>query len=297
MSNSYVPVTIDPLGPETSFTGELTRASAGGAEFTTLRSSGQRVRRTRQHIAQSSAEVLYVGICLSGTGRIAQDGRVAELRPGEMVFVDSRRPNWWESDGVHEQIVIQVPTQELAERGGWVESSTPAAITMTPDSAAGPVIEFFRNVTTLQRTAPAQAAELAAHSMPLLASTLALTSGQLPGELGERAHARLRVRDVLRRRCGDPTLTVDDIARECLLSRRALYRLFEDGEPGVMERLWSIRVERAKSLFAAYPDRTVAAVAAESGFATERQFYRAFRAKTGITPGEHRARLHQIPAG
>lgn len=39
----------------------------------------------------SSVEVLYVGICLSGSGRITQGSRMAELRPGEIVFVDGRR--------------------------------------------------------------------------------------------------------------------------------------------------------------------------------------------------------------
>ncbi len=297
MSNAYVPVSIEPVGQGSAFRGQLTRGAFDGVDFTTLRSSGQRVRRTGKLIARSNIEVLYVGICISGSGRIAQDGRIAEIRPGDMVFVDSRRPNWWESDGLHEQIVVQVPTRVLAERGGWTDPVTPAALTVPAGSAAGVVTEFVRNLTSLQRTRPAQAAALAAHLVPLVASALALTAGGLPGELGARALARQQVLALLRRRCADPMLTVDEIARAAMMSRRALYRLFDSDEPSVMARLWMLRVERARCLLAADPQRPCATVAAQSGFASERQFYRVFRAKTGMTPSEFRARAHPAAAG
>ncbi|MFD4354858.1 hypothetical protein ACFWPX_20045 [Nocardia sp. NPDC058518] len=60
MSNTYVPVTIEPIGPELSFRGQLTQGS-----------------------------------------------RMAELRPDEMVFVDSGRLNRWESDGPHERASLR----------------------------------------------------------------------------------------------------------------------------------------------------------------------------------------------
>ncbi|MEU3010732.1 hypothetical protein [Nocardia asteroides] len=94
MSNAYVPVAVEPLPGTAAFRGSITRGALDGIEFTTLRTSGQRVLRTERLIARSSVEMLYVGICLAGSGRIHQDDRLAELRPGEMVFVDSRRPNW-----------------------------------------------------------------------------------------------------------------------------------------------------------------------------------------------------------
>ncbi|MFD3507600.1 helix-turn-helix domain-containing protein [Nocardia sp. NPDC058666] len=291
MTNAYVPVAIEPLGQTGPFRGELTHDTFDGVEFSTLYSSGQRVRRTPRLIARSNIEVLYVGICVSGSGRVRQDGRLAELRRGDMVFVDSRRPNWWESDGLHEQIVVQVPVSILADRGGWTQPLTPSAITVKADSAAAVVTDFLRNIASLQAGHPAQAAELAAHSVPLLASALALTAGQLPGELGMHALSRRRVLAFMQQRCIDPTLTVDDIARACLLSRRALYRLFDGSDVGVMARLWSFRVERAKTLLLADPQRPGATIAGLAGFANERQFYRVFRTTTGVTPGEFRGRV------
>ncbi|MFD4427839.1 AraC family transcriptional regulator [Nocardia sp. NPDC058497] len=288
MSNAYVPVAVEPPTGMRRFRGTLTYGAVDGVEFTILRSTGQRVKRTERLISRSGAEMVYAGICLAGTGRIQQDGRLAELRQGEMVFVDSRRPNWWESDGHFEQIVVQVPVPVLAERGGWSEPGTPAALTVTSASAASVVTEYLRNVTTLQRTHPEQAAELAGHSIGLIASAMALTAGQLPGELGAKPLARQRVLGFMRRRCGDPALTVDDIARGCQLSRSALYRVFGGDDIGVQARLWRMRVEQAKRLLLADRSRSLTVVAAQAGFASERQFFRVFRASTGMTPGEFR---------
>lgn len=50
------------------------------------------------------------------------------------------------------------------------------------------------------------------------------------------------------------------------------------------------RVEQAKQLLARYPDKKMSAVSVESGFATESSFFRIFKAATGITPNEWRAR-------
>lgn len=288
MSNAYVPVAIEPL-PESSagFTGMITHSAVDDIQFTLLRSSGQRVLRTERLISRSSDEVLYVGICTGGSGRIQQDGRLAELlHPGEMVFVDSRRPNWWESDGDHEQLIIQVPIAAL-ERGGWAQPTTPAALTVTPDSAAGLVAEYLRDVARAQETDPVAAARLGAHVLPLLTSALTMTAGELPNPENGKTLARLQALTVMRRRCHDPELTVDDIAAECLLSRSGLYRLFDCG-PGVLARLWTMRVERAKALLGADLTRAMSAIAAASGFRTERQFYRVFRDNTGTTPAQWR---------
>ncbi|MEV0061799.1 helix-turn-helix domain-containing protein [Nocardia sp. NPDC050718] len=295
MSNAYVPVAVEPLPGMRSFRGTLTYGAVDGVEFSTLRSSGQRVTRTERLIARSSAEMLYVGICLSGAGRVRQDDRLAELRPGDMVFVDSRRPNWWESDGLFEQIVIQVPIPVLSERGGWTEPTTPAALTIAANSSAAVVTEYLRGVTALQSTHPAQAAQLAGHSIPLVASALAMAAGRLPGTAGAEALARQRVLAFMRHRCGDPALTVDDIARGCQLSRRALYRVFGSADGGVRARLSRMRIERAKALLRADPARPFGAVAAAAGFASERHFYRVFRVATGMTPGEFREKLQATP--
>ncbi|WP_446224363.1 AraC-like ligand-binding domain-containing protein [Nocardia sp. IBHARD005] len=291
MSSAYVPTAVEPLPQQTAFRGELVARAYGDIDFTSLRASGQRMSRTQRMIARSNDEALYATICVAGGGRVGQDDRLAELRPGDMVFLDSRRPSWSESYGEYEQIVVQIPVSALAERGGWTNSLTPTAVTIEPGSAAGIVADYLRKIVALPSSHPEQAAELAIHTVPMVVSAMALTAGELPVGPGAQVLAREQVLAFMSSRCGDPALTVDDIARGCLLSRRALYRLFDGDCTGVMGRLWSMRVTRAEALFRADPTRSCAAIAAQAGFSTERQFYRVFRAQTGRTPGQFRDEL------
>ena len=46
------------------------------------------------------------------------------------------------------------------------------------------------------------------------------------------------------------------------------------------------RIEYAMQQFRQHPDGKIVAVGLESGFSTERSFYRAFKAVTGLTPSE-----------
>jgi transcriptional regulator GlxA family with amidase domain len=83
-------------------------------------------------------------------------------------------------------------------------------------------------------------------------------------------------------------VTVDDVARACLISRRTLYRLFDGTPGGVVSLLRKIRIEHAQALLRADTSLPLGSVALACGFAGERQFYRAFRQATGFTPGEFR---------
>ncbi|MEC3916067.1 helix-turn-helix transcriptional regulator [Nocardia sp. CDC160] len=160
---------------------------------------------------------------------------------------------------------------------------------MTRTSPAGLVSSFLLDLATLQNTAPEQAATLANSAVDLLVSAIALTAGRsIPGATAEALTMR-RVVEFLRRHCADPNLTVDGIAAGCGVSRRTLYRVLEQFEDGPATLLRRMRIERACQLLTARPDLPITAVAHASGFATERQFYRAFRLERGTTPAAYRS--------
>jgi transcriptional regulator GlxA family with amidase domain len=110
---------------------------------------------------------------------------------------------------------------------------------------------------------------LAAHGRGLMASALALSGGRSPMDRAGNSLARERVRAFLRARHSDAALTVDDIARACLSSRRTLYRLFEGVPGGVAQLLRQARVEHAKALLHADPGRPLESIAPACGFAGE----------------------------
>ncbi|TMR28373.1 helix-turn-helix transcriptional regulator [Actinomadura geliboluensis] len=105
-----------------------------------------------------------------------------------------------------------------------------------------------------------------------------------------QALARERVLDFLRRNLADPSLDAVRVAEACHVSRRTLYRML--GDEGVAAWLRRMRIEHAKAMLLHYPERPVGAVGLACGFDSESGFHRAFRAASGMTPGEYRQARH-----
>ncbi|MFJ2665114.1 helix-turn-helix domain-containing protein [Nocardia fluminea] len=287
LSESYVPLMVEP-GDGGTFHGRIERSSQPGFELSTVSAGGQRIRRTRRGIAKTEGEFLLVSILTEGSGLLHQDDRVALVRPGDMVFYDTSRPYHWDLDGQWSQVVVQTPLEVLRQQLGPGGFPLPTAVTVTADSAGGVVAGFFRDLARIQQSAPGHAAVLADNGVKLLASAVRLASGEIPSGQPAQALSREQVLSFMRTRCADPSLTIDDIARACLVSRRTLYRLFGDVEDGLSAVLRRMRVECARTLLTRDPGRATATVALASGFASERHFFRAFRLETGMTPGEFR---------
>ncbi|MFD3744549.1 helix-turn-helix domain-containing protein [Nocardia sp. NPDC058633] len=287
LSESYVPLMADP-GDGGAFHGRIERTSQPGFDLSTISSGAQRIRRTPRGIAKTDGEYLLVSIPTEGSGLLHQDDRVASVRPGDMVFYDTSRPYRWDLGGPWAQVVVQTPLEVLRRQLGSGFSALPTAVTVTADSAGGVVAGFFRDLARIQQSAPGHATVLAESGVKLLASAVRLASGEIPTGEPAQALSREQVLAFMRTRCADPSLTIDDIARACLVSRRTLYRLFGDVEDGLSAVLRRMRVECARTLLVRYPGRATATIAIASGFASERHFFRAFRSETGMTPGEFR---------
>ncbi|MVU83322.1 helix-turn-helix domain-containing protein [Nocardia sp. ET3-3] len=288
LTEAYVPLAVSPLRAG-AFQGWIALRAYDDMSLSTLGASAQRVDRTKSLIARTDDEVLLTSIQVAGRGRLYQDGRVAEIGPGEMAFYDSTRPYHWEFEGDWEMAAAQVPLSRLRERAGITSAEIPTATVITRDSPGAVVSRFLYELAELQNTAPAHAAALAGSAVDLLASAITLTAGRaVPGAAVETL-ARRRVVEFMRRHCADPRLTVDGIAAGCGISRRTLYRLLDQLDDGPATMLRRMRVELSCELLVARADLPITAVAHACGFTTERQFYRAFRIEMGMTPAAYRS--------
>jgi transcriptional regulator GlxA family with amidase domain len=117
--------------------------------------------------------------------------------------------------------------------------------------------------------------------------------GQFSSHLAVAPVQRADVRAVLDLIAADPAsdLTVAGLARRVGVSERHLARLFRS-ETGttVADHVEAVRVETARRLLEDGAE-AIGAVARRCGFGTIETFHRAFKRRTGITPGEHRARF------
>lgn len=104
----------------------------------------------------------------------------------------------------------------------------------------------------------------------------------------EEAHRRI----VTQRLFLDPDFSRDRFVRLVLLNKnraaRVLRRCAGTNFYGYLGRL---RLAYAVELMTRCPDVPMKAIAADSGFRTVRAFYRTFRGRYGMTPGEYRKKL------
>ncbi len=117
--------------------------------------------------------------------------------------------------------------------------------------------------------------------------------GQFSSHVAVPAPRRGDVREVLDTIAADPAadLSVAALARRAGLSERHLARTFR-AETGttVAEHVEAVRVEAARRMLEG-GEEGLGVVARRCGFGTIETFHRAFKRRTGITPGEHRARF------
>ncbi|MFF2087740.1 helix-turn-helix domain-containing protein [Nocardia sp. NPDC058176] len=290
MQQSYFPLAVMPHH-DAAVSGRLTFGSLPGPVglgLTDIYVANQEIRRSKGHVAAADDEYLLVSMQTVGRARLDQNGRSVLLAPGEMTFLDSSRPSCWTVEGECEQVLVQVPIRRLRELPGLGRLRMPTAIAMPADSAAAVVSNFFHGLSRVRRESPEQADILAHNALDLLASAVLLAAGERPVDTSADALRREQVITHLRRRCADPDLTFDEVARACHISRRTLFRIFGGTGESLNTTLRRMRVRRAKDLLARDHARPPTAVAFDSGFATERNFYRAFHQETGMTPGEYR---------
>ncbi|MFD6397857.1 helix-turn-helix domain-containing protein [Nocardia sp. NPDC060249] len=270
-----------------AFEGRIRSADFGDISVGTVVAEGHELRRTRRHIARADDFHVIGSVVLAGHAQVEHAGNRVELAPGAMIFYDTSQPIRWRSQELIEDLTVRVPRQQVVDYLGIRADVLPAGMVIG-EGVGLMLARFFRQVAQLHSTDPASAAVLAGSGIDLLGAAATIASGQRPGRAQIAALNAQQVLDYLRANFTDPELTIERIADGCRVSRRTLYRVVAEFEGGLGAVLRGMRVERARVLLGASDFGSVAAVATASGFATERQFYRAFQAATGMTPGEYR---------
>ncbi|MFE2958389.1 AraC family transcriptional regulator [Nocardia tengchongensis] len=292
LSESMVKCSMEPLSDE-PFHGVLDpRVRSEPISIALVANSDTLARRTHRHIASSDSSSVLACLTTAGVCDVRCGGTYLRSPVGTMFVVDGDRPQEAVTTG-YQGIIIRVRRDLLMRAAGLREDQVPQAMRFQPIGHEGLVIDYFRRLVHLSPAALGNTAMLDA-GIGLLAAGLALGSDQLPDECAANTLLRQQVITFLEAHLSNPELTPDRIAVACGLSRRKLFRIFADIDGGPMMLLRRLRAERARELLVAAPDRTIAAIADACGFTGDRNFYRVFRAETGLTPREYRDHILSV---
>ncbi|MFP5022240.1 helix-turn-helix domain-containing protein [Pseudonocardia phyllosphaerae] len=283
---AYVDVGTDPTTPE--FHGEVTSGEYGTFALSTKHASGEHIRRGPRRLTHGDEDedYLFAAFQISGTGMLQQAGRSAVVSPGAFALYDSSLPFELHYEGPYEQVVVRLPAERAYALAGLRRGTDLLAVPLDCKGAMSAVAAFFVNFAETQQRDPDGVEFLLPHASGLASTLLTYASSTQAPEAPEFLRHN-EVTSFIRTHLADPDLDADTIATGVQMSRRSLYRLFEDTDTSVMSLLRSVRIDTAKDLLRDR-GRPVSAVARETGFSNLSHFYRTFRSETGMTPGDFR---------
>lgn len=227
----------------------------------------------------------------AGATAVGQDGRFTVLKPGNLFFFNTARAADFHFFTSFRQYVLHVPKTSLEALFPAVERTTATSM----DCSGNFVL--LRNLVrasaadnALEKASPDALESLRETFVSLAAMGLSEIFRTRLADSPSQMALKLAAERFMEKSIDDSTLSAQAIAKECGISVRKLYQLFES-EGGVMEALWRIRLEsaRAKLLSPWCRVMTAADIGYACGFKTQAHFCNRFRKAFGLTPVEYRS--------
>lgn len=275
--------------PDECFKATVVTQSLGQLVFSNISSrvlGGKELGLQREpaHIRKDGREEFFLWIGREGVTMLEQHGRVATLRPGEIMLLDQTKPFKLVFGEISASTLIIVDRSQLITRLPWIEAGVARKI-----PAGTPWTPLFVSLLDGLMSAGQEQSMAATARMEIMA--LDMWAGILDLALaGESMNVRpyrqklQQVQDFLRANLDDPDLDTDAIASAVNLSSRTLLRLF--AEEGTTPMRWLMH-ERLHASFKALEQRRIERVtdaAFAFGFRNLSHFSRSFKAVHGVSP-------------
>jgi AraC-like DNA-binding protein len=298
MGEVFVPVTIDRV-TDASVGGSIRSLSVGRMMFAEVMATGQHIQRTENHISKADNAYFQIALVAGGVARVAQDGRQAELRPGDLAVYETTRPFEWHFDEAWDVWVFSLPVRSVR----LSESERRLLTARRHDGSTGItgvvsrfLLDICRNSEHLRTD---QSEQVLAQASDLVVTLL---SGSIDGGDTVRGCAQrslmLRIKDYIDQHLSDPALGPRQIASAVNISTRYLHQLFEAERHTVSLYIRALRLDRSRRdlLDPRLADRSISAIAFGCGFGDLSGVNRVFKGAYGVSPSEMRSAVIESQA-
>ncbi|WP_158241905.1 helix-turn-helix domain-containing protein [Tabrizicola sp. TH137] len=256
-------------------------------ETVTVSLDAHRVVRDRKMIRSDPGEHLFLIFQKEGKSTIIQEDRASELDTGDFFIADAAVPSEFVYGGRRSsQVSFHLPREEMIARLGK------ACVGGKEICRHDPLVPALTSVFTRLIEAEACSAALGEALINILC---AYFHAQAHGSESASNHLYRRAVDRLEARARDASFGIDTLAADLGVSRRTLQRVFAEHGHGFTTRLQAIRLDCARSRLLG-GETNILGVAYDSGFNDLSHFYRLFRDRFGVAPGQVKA-LSKPPAG
>jgi AraC-like DNA-binding protein len=277
---------------------QLRSTRRGRLELVQFEATPQVHRRTQREIRRADVTYFQTVILTQGAGTLHQDGRTAQLRPGDLVMFENSRPFTWTFTEPWATTQLSIP-REAVRLTDSERRAMSARRLSGRDGLSGVVARFVVDLIRHGSQIPDAQSERILAQVSDLAISLFATSAN-----AEYADARQRtmldrIKGYLEAHFRDPGLTTDEIAAAANISTRYLHKLFEAEHETVALYLRGLRLQHARDdlLDPRQAGRSVAAIAHGCGFGDISGFNRAFKAAYAMNPSDLRRGPLAPPSG
>lgn len=257
-----------------------------------ITASPHRVLRTPALISDTDPKHLKLSLQLEGAGLVAQDGREAVLRPGDLAIYDTSRPYTLDFTDDVRCLVMAFPQSVFEVPASLTRKIT--AVRLSGDEGVGSVISpFMRHLAeNLDRLSGVTGARILRSSLDLLTALVYAQLSEDQDHWGESRRAEMRTFKLyIDAHLDDPQLSAASIAQAHFISVRYLQYLFREEGLTVSGYIRSRRLEHCKLDLSdpAQASIPVLNIAQRWGFPDASHFSKVFKAQFGVAPREFRA--------
>ncbi len=278
------------LAVETRFRAEARAYSVGDFTVARIRTSGGKPQSTRSvsDIRMDELRRYTVNLPLSGSVEVGQFGREERFTTGSLVMMSGCEPLTFRRMTDNECIAVAMPQRFVEERLVNVEDICCRRL----PSQEGVQRLVFASIATLQEEAASMSEYDLQRAVNIVSELVVLALGNLADVRSSTSPVRaanlMRAKRIIRARCDNSDLTLQEVAVECGLSLRYLHDLFRDDGRTFREYIMYERLQRARRLLEVGSPLTtnVTDVCLSTGFSNLSHFSTAFRRAFSVSPVE-----------
>ena len=284
--DTFVELTCESVAAQ-NFSGSIQTLELEGTRYSKVRSTWHHVIRDRRRISASSFDHFLLSLQLKGKGRLLQDGRIADLEPGDFALYDVTRPYELHFEDDFEQLVLQLPRSQIQSR--IFDADGLMAIGVSGKTGLGRLASTLLVQTASQLDCLESSGLLRAQSSALDLVAHALADGRNLSVERQSESRELTLRRILlyiEDHLSEPGLSCERVGQDNGVSERYLRKLFHAKGHGVSEWIWARRLERARLdiVDPLLSHRSITSVAYDWGFKDTGHFSRAFKSRFGLSP-------------
>lgn len=276
--------------PDVPFTSEAVVDVLPNVVISTVNSSPNRTRRTRQLLEDGSDDLVFT-VLLGGDARAEQAGQDIVLREGEAVLWSNGHEGSWHYSQLH-FLTLAVPRKVLIPATVDVERSLLRPL-RRDNQAMLLLLNYVKCVQTeLGEMTPELRAATSAHLHDLISLALGPTrdAAETARARGVMAARMQAIKADILSNLTSHDLSLDRIAARQGVSTRYVRALFAREDTSFTDHVLNLRLDRARRCLEdpRLSGRMVSTIAYECGFGDLSFFNRAFRRRFGATPTDVR---------